>query len=159
MGRKILLSLTFFLVFVSQAQAHPGNTAADGCHYCRTNCDKWGVEWNERHCHGGGSAPLPSTPKPTPIPTPKPTSTPRPTSTPTPTTIPTDSPSPEPTEATIIEENNDEEVTLDSEQEDENTDSLNPENSNNSVATLGKMGILGFVGYKVVKAIKKKRTS
>ena len=35
--------------------AHPGNTAADGCHYCRTNCSKWGVKWNERHCHGGST--------------------------------------------------------------------------------------------------------
>lgn len=34
------------------ASAHPGRTAADGCHYCRTNCDSWGVPWNERHCHG-----------------------------------------------------------------------------------------------------------
>lgn len=31
--------------------AHPGNTASDGCHYCRTNCDKWNVPWNLRHCH------------------------------------------------------------------------------------------------------------
>lgn len=45
---------SFFPVF-----AHPGNTAADGCHYCRTNCDKWGVPWNERHCHNGASAPAP----------------------------------------------------------------------------------------------------
>ena len=39
--------------------AHPGNTAGDGCHYCRTNCDRWGEKWNERHCHGG-YAPAPS---------------------------------------------------------------------------------------------------
>ena len=32
--------------------AHPGGTASDGCHYCRTNCDAWGVPWDERHCHG-----------------------------------------------------------------------------------------------------------
>ena len=32
--------------------AHPGRTASDGCHYCRTNCGSWGVPWNERHCHG-----------------------------------------------------------------------------------------------------------
>lgn len=35
------------------ASAHPGRTAGDGCHYCRTNCDSWGVPWNARHCHGG----------------------------------------------------------------------------------------------------------
>lgn len=44
--------LLVFLILVPQfTSAHPGNTAADGCHYCRTNCDKWGVHWNERHCH------------------------------------------------------------------------------------------------------------
>lgn len=31
--------------------AHPGNTASDGCHYCRTNCAKWGEVKDERHCH------------------------------------------------------------------------------------------------------------
>ena len=36
------------------AAAHPGRTAADGCHYCRTNCEQWGVEPNKRHCHGSG---------------------------------------------------------------------------------------------------------
>ena len=36
----------------STTYSHPGRTAADGCHYCRTNCDKWGVEWDKRHCHG-----------------------------------------------------------------------------------------------------------
>ena len=33
------------------ALAHPGRTAADGCHFCRTNCDKWGEVAGERHCH------------------------------------------------------------------------------------------------------------
>lgn len=33
------------------AQAHPGRTANDGCHYCRTNCSSWGVPKNQRHCH------------------------------------------------------------------------------------------------------------
>ena len=33
------------------AWAHPGRTAADGCHYCRTNCDKWGELAGDRHCH------------------------------------------------------------------------------------------------------------
>ena len=35
--------------------AHPGRTASDGCHYCRTNCDSWGVPWDELHCHRGSS--------------------------------------------------------------------------------------------------------
>ena len=41
------------LILTSQVFAHPGRTASDGCHYCRTNCDKWGVPWNVRHCHNG----------------------------------------------------------------------------------------------------------
>lgn len=44
----ILLSL---LLSSTWLYAHPGRTASDGCHYCRTNCDKWGVPWNVRHCH------------------------------------------------------------------------------------------------------------
>ena len=31
--------------------AHPGRTASDGCHYCRTNCAKWGEREGARHCH------------------------------------------------------------------------------------------------------------
>lgn len=62
----IVLTLTANPTTVS---AHPGRTASDGCHYCRTRCDYWGVPWNERHCHGGSPAPLPII-DPTP-PTPK----------------------------------------------------------------------------------------
>lgn len=41
--------------------AHPGRTAADDCHYCRTNCDYWGEAWDERHCHGYEyTAPIPA---------------------------------------------------------------------------------------------------
>lgn len=47
----VIVIFAFFLFWSNQAYAHPGNTASDGCHYCRTNCDKWGVPWNERHCH------------------------------------------------------------------------------------------------------------
>ena len=36
------------------ALAHPGRTASDGCHYCRTNCASWGVPQDQRHCHNGG---------------------------------------------------------------------------------------------------------
>jgi hypothetical protein len=43
-----LLTLTSMTVF-----AHPGRTASDGCHYCRTNCEKWGVPKDQRHCHNG----------------------------------------------------------------------------------------------------------
>ena len=44
----IVLALTLTTTF---AYTHPGRTALDGCHFCRTNCDSWGVPWNQRHCH------------------------------------------------------------------------------------------------------------
>ncbi len=52
-----LFAAILLVLFTSgTAQAHPGRTASDGCHYCRTNCDSWGVAWNQRHCHGGGGS-------------------------------------------------------------------------------------------------------
>lgn len=56
---KYLISVICLAVsFISSPPAfsHPGGVANDGCHYCRTNCDKWGVPWNERHCHGSRSS-------------------------------------------------------------------------------------------------------
>ena len=50
--KKLIFAAVFLLVFPALVIAHPGRTAADGCHYCRTNCDKWGEEWDKRHCHG-----------------------------------------------------------------------------------------------------------
>ena len=96
------LFISFFIIFLLLTPpifAHPGRTASDGCHYCRTNCDSWGVPWNERHCHNGSSAPIQQA-QPTQIPieinTPTSTVTPYPTSTPilTNTPIPTNTPTP-----------------------------------------------------------------
>ena len=59
MKEKIKQILVFVIIigglftFYTSIFAHPGNTASDDCHYCRTNCDYWGVAWNQRHCHGG----------------------------------------------------------------------------------------------------------
>jgi len=51
---KVIAAITVSIILSPALTfAHPGNTASDGCHYCRTNCSKWGVPWNERHCHGG----------------------------------------------------------------------------------------------------------
>ena len=105
MKYKLLILLFPLLSLISiptQVEAHPGRTAADGCHYCRTNCDKWGVAWDERHCHGGSApvqvqtqasfaaptavpqyyTPIPLNTIYIPPPTAKPTRTPKPTLTP-----------------------------------------------------------------------------
>ncbi len=52
----VVFSAFFYLNPGPSAAAHPGNTASDGCHYCRTNCDEWGVAYDERHCHNGGDS-------------------------------------------------------------------------------------------------------
>lgn len=46
----ILILITFIPTIVF---AHPGKTDANGCHYCRTNCAKWGPYNGQYHCHNG----------------------------------------------------------------------------------------------------------
>lgn len=45
-----LLLLAMFLVPLT-ASAHPGGTDAVGGHYCRTNCEQYGLQTNEYHYH------------------------------------------------------------------------------------------------------------
>ncbi len=54
----LFVSAVFLVVFLfsSKALAHPGGLASDGCHYCRTNCAKWGYVTGTRHCHSGASS-------------------------------------------------------------------------------------------------------
>ncbi|MCE2596608.1 YHYH domain-containing protein [Motilimonas cestriensis] len=52
MKKLLLASLT---VLSCSVTAHPGRTASDGCHYCRTNCASWGEIAGERHCHNNNS--------------------------------------------------------------------------------------------------------
>ncbi|OMC76821.1 MBL fold metallo-hydrolase [Paenibacillus odorifer] len=79
----IFMSLVLLLMPVL-AEAHPGRTDANGGHYCRTNCAKWGLKDGEYHYHNGGSsnskpaATAKPAVKPTAKPTAKPTSTPAP---------------------------------------------------------------------------------
>jgi len=46
-------ALLFSLVILpaQTIQAHPGKRDKDGCHVCRTNCEKRGVRPGVRHCH------------------------------------------------------------------------------------------------------------
>ena len=75
--KSLFISLLAIIVlgfYAGVVDAHPGRTAADGCHYCRTNCDTWGVPWNERHCHGGS---IPDDSSNTAPPPPQPTQSPQ----------------------------------------------------------------------------------
>ncbi|MBN3522529.1 copper amine oxidase N-terminal domain-containing protein [Paenibacillus apiarius] len=42
--------------FAPAVDAHPGRTDKNGGHYCRTNCEKWGLEYGEYHYHNGKSS-------------------------------------------------------------------------------------------------------
>ncbi|WP_458411764.1 copper amine oxidase N-terminal domain-containing protein [Schinkia sp. CFF1] len=55
--RFIMLSVITGLLFISSvAFAHPGRTDSRGGHTCRTNCPKWGLEYEEYHYHNGGGS-------------------------------------------------------------------------------------------------------
>lgn len=54
-GIDMLRAAFVFLLLIGSVNlvnAHPGGTAADGCHYCWTNCAQWGEVEGARHCHG-----------------------------------------------------------------------------------------------------------
>lgn len=46
-----LLIIIFIIFFTISVLAHPGSKNDYGCHICHTNCDDWGYEYNEEHCH------------------------------------------------------------------------------------------------------------
>ena len=50
MKKKVLFAamLSATLLGATQAvKAHPGRTDGNGCHTCRTNCEKWGLAYGE----------------------------------------------------------------------------------------------------------------
>lgn len=51
----IVLNLIFLCIPII-VNAHPGRTDANGCHYCRTNCAKYGLSNGEYHCHNNSSS-------------------------------------------------------------------------------------------------------
>lgn len=50
----VSLSCCFMLFLPSVSDAHPGRTDSNGGHTCRTNCEKWGLEYGEYHYHNDG---------------------------------------------------------------------------------------------------------
>jgi len=52
----ILLSCSLLMASIGAAGAHPGRTDGNGGHTCRTNCEKWGLQYGQYHYHHGGGA-------------------------------------------------------------------------------------------------------
>ena len=55
MKKIFLIGLFASILFIPDVYAHPGRTDSDGCHTCKTNCSKWGLEDGEYHCHNGNT--------------------------------------------------------------------------------------------------------
>lgn len=49
--RISVLILTMYFFSYHSVLAHPGNTDSSGGHTCRTNCEKWGLNYGEYHHH------------------------------------------------------------------------------------------------------------
>ncbi|KXY38970.1 YHYH domain-containing protein [Bacillus sp. FSL M7-1020] len=65
--KKLFLTTSVALLIAPiSAYAHPGRTDANGGHTCRTNCEKWGLQYGEYHYHNkpasssGATSPAPS---------------------------------------------------------------------------------------------------
>lgn len=51
-GFKVKIFIIFVLLILPiSVFAHPGRTDANGCHVCRSNCERWGLSNGEYHCH------------------------------------------------------------------------------------------------------------
>lgn len=53
---RIASIFVVLLMMMTPISAHPGRTDANGGHYCRTNCAKWGLRDGEYHYHNGGGS-------------------------------------------------------------------------------------------------------
>jgi predicted DNA-binding protein YlxM (UPF0122 family) len=53
----LVTAVSLLFVGTSATYAHPGRTDANGGHTCRTNCEKWGLDYGEYHYHNGGYEP------------------------------------------------------------------------------------------------------
>jgi hypothetical protein len=151
-----------FLFMTSNVMAHPGRTASDGCHYCRTNCAKWGEVEGARHCHNEGTAAqpvapvvttkpyvAPATSKPT---TPKPAikSTISPAVTPTVTLTATPAQSPTSLPEVLSVSTEEPQATTKSQVEVQGVTETNP------VGSLVGIGIFMLLSYKGLKLLAKK---
>lgn len=51
---KIIVMIIIILI-PTKVLAHPGRLNSNGCHQCNSNCEKWGLQTNEYHCHSGNT--------------------------------------------------------------------------------------------------------
>ena len=67
MGKRnnIFFLILFFLPII--VFAHPGGRDSNGCHVCRTNCERYGLAYNEFHCHATATATPPTIISPSPV--------------------------------------------------------------------------------------------
>lgn len=54
--KMFYLLITAIFCSTTAVYAHPGRTDSNGCHTCRTNCERWGLSYGQYHCHNGGSS-------------------------------------------------------------------------------------------------------
>ncbi len=54
--KMFYLLITAIFCSTTTVYAHPGRTDSNGCHTCRTNCERWGLSYGQYHCHNGGSS-------------------------------------------------------------------------------------------------------
>lgn len=159
------LLIVVFLFLPQTIYAHPGRTASDGCHFCKTNCDSWGYTYSTRHGHNGevcnpskgtidplyGGAVMPPIDTVTPKPTLKPTSTPKPTIIPTETPEPTVVPTPTPEVKG--------EATSESEQTVAPSPLVESDNESDNLNMGGAVGVVAVagLGYYLYKRFKTKK--
>lgn len=48
---RLFIVMTTILLAAMLVSGHPGRTNEEGCHYCRTNCEQYGLQQDEYHCH------------------------------------------------------------------------------------------------------------
>ena len=54
-GKMLLILALALILRPLSVLAHPGRTDSNGCHTCKTNCEKYGLSYGEYHCHNGNS--------------------------------------------------------------------------------------------------------
>lgn len=64
--KKIIFIIIALAIITSSAYAHSGRTDKNGGHTCRTNCDKYGLDYGEYHYHPSSDNTYTNVPTPTP---------------------------------------------------------------------------------------------